>query len=297
MKRETHLTEGGLSVTGSPTVKSRKRYHRTPADVGVWDEVNWDLPNLAISQIHGISHYGIGQERKKRRHPARWDGRGSLHGDMDLLAALQGELAKKRMRSNPPPAVKRLVHRINSPTPHSRVLRRTSATTVDWTKRDCEIARLMGCTRERVRQIRGMLGKPPSSQIEREDRARARELATRNVTEVVRNAPTDAALTLAALSKQTGVQKWRIGAICRENDIDLRRFRKRACKYDYRQINWDLPNFALARIYPLMGKAVGTLRRQYGHPARWNGRYMNRSCPEFQKACRLERKKVPRLGR
>ena len=263
----------------------------------LWDLVNWDLPNQVIEELHGIDECRISTARQRRRHPPRWDGRTNPYGDMELLAALQAELTKKKRRSNPPPSVRRLILRIKCPITRTSSIWRSRAAAVDWTKRDFEIARVLGCSRERVRQVRRILGKPPSSQMQRKEQAKARELAAQRVIEAVRNAPTDAILTIASLSQQTGVSEERVAAICRDNNLDLRRFRKVPRKYEYQQINWDLPNFALRRIYPHLEKSVARARQEHGRRAKWDGRGMDRSCPEFLEACRKEQEKAGQMAR
>lgn len=269
-----------------------------------WSNVNWDLPDLIIEQIHGISDYQIGLERRRRRHPARWDARSNPYGQKELLEAILKELVRKKLQSSPPPAVERLMHRINNPVKQRRSLdRRARAArlrrkqrwaTVDWTRRDYEIAPLLGCTRERVRQMRITLGKPSSRLLQLEMSVEARARRAARVVKAVRGTPADTVLTADSLARQLGICRNTIYEICKEEGLDLRRFRKRLSGYNYQEWNWDLPNPVLKRTHGVAATTVVRARAKYGYHAKWDGRVVDESCPEFAEACRKERLKASR---
>lgn len=141
---------------------------------------------------------------------------------------------------------------------------------VDWTKRDIDIAREVGRTKERVRQMRRELRKPNSPYHRWPDRAFEIE-------------------EVAAHLNGTAVNSRDLEAIGLSRESALRHgikvvlipvMERKSSKHPWHLMNWDLPNADLEEIWrvptqrPSSGAGahsdVAQRRSEKKHPRRWN---------------------------
>ncbi len=146
----------------------------------------------------------------------------------------------------------------------------------DWSQRDAEIARTLGVSRERVRQIRQKQGIPPATTPIRRFQAFVAANPERLTTMTVQEA------VLAAgepLCLSAGRRILRAAGI--------RAFRKSS----QRRLDWRLPNRDLANIWGLSNHYVATLRLRLGiGPARWDLRGgANITNPEYRTLIQREK--------
>ncbi len=129
-------------------------------------------------------------------------------------------------------------------------------TKAQWTRRDADIARDLGVSRERVRQVRKKLGigapVTPVQQFAAFVADNSERVATMTVKEAV-----------LAAAEPLGLQAAR--RILREAGIKSHRRKM------IPPLNWQIPNRDLSAIWEIDSHIIATLRRRLGvGPAKWN---------------------------
>ena len=129
-------------------------------------------------------------------------------------------------------------------------------TRADWTKRDSDIARTLGVSRERVRQIRQRNGiaraSTPIRRFEQFVAEQGERLGTMTVQQAVEESGEQLCLS-------AGRHVLRLAGITA------------ARRSEHRKLDWRLPNRDLASIWGLSGHYVATLRlRLRAGPAKWD---------------------------
>lgn len=132
---------------------------------------------------------------------------------------------------------------------------------VDWTKRDADIARELGVTRECVRLVRRARGMGPS----------AAQATTRELEHFIQvNRERLHGLLVEDVISQSGttLAYHVVRRILRENDVE-----PHEPQSPLRNIDWRLPNRDLARIWGASPRYIANLRARLGvGPANWNAR-------------------------
>ena len=160
---------------------------------------------------------------------------------------------------------------------------------VDWTRRDADIARALGVTRECVRLVRKSKGVGPSAaqtairEFEHFVRMNRERLHGLLVEDVIHHSGTDLPYHV-------------VRRVLRDQDV-----RPHESHSPLRQINWKLPNRDLARLWGTSPRYVANLRaRLKVGPSKWNARrrdigrsteYSNALTRERQRAQSQRRKK------
>ena len=164
---------------------------------------------------------------------------------------------------------------------------------VDWEKRDAEIARELGVTRECVRLVRKARGMGPS----------AAQAATKELEGfIITNCNRLHGLLVEEVIHHsgTGLPYHVVRRLLRENDI-----RPHEAQSPLREIDWRLPNRDLAAVWGTSARYIANLRaRLAAGPAQWSARngelkrnrsYANALSAEKQKATRArkQRRRLP----
>jgi len=145
---------------------------------------------------------------------------------------------------------------------------------VDWTQRDSQLARAIGISRERVRQVRAARGIGPSDhqarleQFERWVHANRKHLHGLRADEVIAKWGSPHSLSMARrLLKKAKVRPFSRGARWQEAD-------------------WRLPNRDLARIWAVTPNCITDVRaRLKMGPSQWRGKDRNlKANPAYQQA-------------
>lgn len=152
---------------------------------------------------------------------------------------------------------------------------------VDWSQRDADIARKLGVSRERVRQVRAARGVGPSAH-----RADVQRFArwSRSRREKLHGVPVADALRLfgGGLSHQVARRVLRAAGV-RPHDPGSR----------WRDVDWRLPNRDLARIWTTSPKYVANIRaRLKVGPALWDSIRGKVAEPRYRQAFSAEQRKA-----
>jgi hypothetical protein len=156
-------------------------------------------------------------------------------------------------------------------------------TKADWTQRDADIARTLGVSRERVRQIRQKNGIPRAStsirRFEKFVAEHAEKLAKMTVQQAVEESG-------ESLCLSAGRRVLRLAGITA------------ARRTEHRKLDWRLPNRDLAAIWGLSGHYVATLRLRLNvGPAKWDIRGgATIDDPAYRKLLKSERVNVRRAA-
>jgi hypothetical protein len=170
-----------------------------------------------------------------------------------------------------------------------RAVSRESWAQVDWAKRDAEIARELGVTRECVRLVRKARGMGPS----------AAQSATREMEGfILANCGKLHGLLVEDVIHHSGTELpyHVVRRLLRENKI-----RPHEAQSPLRDVDWRLPNRDLAALWGTSPRYIANLRaRLVAGPAAWSARngelkrnraYANALAAEKQKAQRTRRQK------
>lgn len=153
---------------------------------------------------------------------------------------------------------------------------------VDWRKRDAEIARELGVTRECVRLVRRSRGIGPSAaqtavrEIEGFVANHRDRLHGLLVEDVIHHSGTDLPYHV-------------VRRVLREHDV-----RPHEPQSPLREIDWRLPNRDLAAVWGTTARYIANLRARLGAgPARWNARRRELTKdPGYRQALAQERRKA-----
>ncbi len=167
---------------------------------------------------------------------------------------------------------------------------------LDWTRTDRELARQLGYTRERIRQVRRELGMADSPF----KRHSAKGIALREW--LRRNRDRAGALNGEQIRAESGVTLGS-GAIARYMRMEGIAWTgagppRPAAPPKYSLFNWDLPNHQLSRIWGSLANYVSRRRARSGHgPARWDGRSIHTmqgtvAFEEYRAALKAEQRKA-----
>jgi len=124
---------------------------------------------------------------------------------------------------------------------------------VDWTRQDVEIASQLGCTRARVSQRRKALGKPKADWhgCRRTGKARAGDVFRLHGQGLT---PREIAVAMGCTPPTVRSRLARLGLSPNKRS-------------KWKGADWDLPDADLNEIWGVCN--VGSVRRQYGWPAKW----------------------------
>ena len=115
-------------------------------------------------------------------------------------------------------------------------------TTVDWNLQDVVLARQLGRTRERVRQVRKQLGKPRPDEYHKRTSGSARLKLAKEATEVV---------SLPMLAKMTGCSQQRVACVLKTLGKGYKRRPNGRARYDWTRFP--------AGWYAMTDKAIGAV--------------------------------------
>lgn len=142
-----------------------------------------------------------------------------------------------------------------------RAVAREAWAKVDWNKRDAQIARELGVTRECVRLVRRARGMGPSApqaatrELEHFIATHCEKLHGLLVEDVIRHSSSNLPYHV-------------VRRILRENNV-----RPHEAQSPLREIDWRLPNRDLSQIWNTSARYVANLRARLGvGPATWNAR-------------------------
>ncbi len=133
---------------------------------------------------------------------------------------------------------------------------------LDWKKRDADLARLVGVTRERIRQVRKKLKipkrKPDCFKLKKRDYGR--RTAEYVCVTILGRALTDQNLEATR-------------SLCSHARFKLKRPPRPDPWWKECKVNWDLPNRVLANIWCVSDQTIAQARSDYKlGPQRWDGR-------------------------
>ena len=225
-----------------------------------WDELDWSKPDSELA-------------REVKRSPA--------------------SVRNYRMRLNKPTVPNALLWKV-----HQKVTPEKLAST-DWeNRRDVDLGREWGVTRERARQIRIEQGAPPCKWSRRRLTSVAVQKWLVQHRELVEGKHYRSIISLipSALSGESKMK------IVKSLGIKYTSGRERT-SFLYNNsfiVNWELPNRDIELIWCLGENAAGNHRRKTAqHPPKWDGKRhrFNRSEPEYVKAVQTEVNKAKAAGR
>lgn len=165
---------------------------------------------------------------------------------------------------------------------------------IDWVNNnDTSIARIVGCSREWVRQVRKKEGKPlcifKNRQAEFQLRRKKLEKLPPGLTidEIAKQLDMQNHMRYDS-TKQTWVVQSVVYQFCIDNGYKIRR---RSNKKPWHLINWDLPDADLNYLYGY--KNIGTQRCRLGWAPRWSYHYSinNKNSIDLRYCCSKERTK------
>jgi len=115
----------------------------------------------------------------------------------------------------------------------------------DWSKQDIELCGDHGITRERVRQIRKLLGKPKSLLYKKFRKTRAVKRLFQDLVPQVQNK------SFSEILKHKEIKRLNLGRCSIRNHLKAAGipFRKDNVKWIPEEVNWHLPNCILSKIY------------------------------------------------
>jgi hypothetical protein len=122
---------------------------------------------------------------------------------------------------------------------------------MDWSKRDYELAEETGLSRERIRQIRQLVGAPRSPHHRRVRKTAAVLQWAKDNLEKLKG------LSIAELGRKYGLSRWQGSALYRFLKPFLRDGRR---KHRWDLMNFNLPNCDLERIWRLSRNMAGPYR-------------------------------------
>lgn len=227
--------------------------------------------------MHGRQNVSWPQNAKRTVIREKWFERISrLSPGLDLAEAAQ-------LLNKPYGAVRRWAVLFGYQFPDGRrVVSREQWGAVDWERRDADIARELGVTRECVRLVRRAKGVGPSApQAAVRDfnhfvAAHVQQLHGLLVDEVIHHSGTDLPYHVVL-------------RILRDHKV-----RRHEPSSPRRDINWQLPNRDLASIWGVNARYIANLRaRLHAGPARWTARRRAiGSDPEYNSSVALEKQKA-----
>lgn len=240
--------------------------------------MNWNLPDEVNAALAGCAVYTIrakrlaaGVKRKRGRKPGQKDSKPRARR---LRCSKQYVVQARRLAGID------LVRKLTD----------EEWRALDWTKQDAALAREIGVSRERVRQVRLELGKPKAK------RHRAR-LSTPVRDAILAKLKSADGLTMREVAAATGSTLPYVYQVGRMIGYQFRNDRG---TMPWHLMNWDLPNTTLQQVWGLApppsqrdGFAPAQARHRLGYPkAKWDMRYRQRveSDPAYQAAVREERR-------
>ena len=132
--------------------------------------------------------------------------------------------------------------------------------TADWSLQDSVLGRLLGVSRERVRQVRRKLGKPPAVHHGQNNRDRSHDMMPR-LAKVLDQCCADMKYaSLRAVAEVAGVDTSTVRVALVAARVDT----WGALIHPWPLMNWALPNIDLATIWGLTCNLAGTNRARHG---------------------------------
>jgi hypothetical protein len=232
-----------------------------------WSKVDWDKKSGLLAVELGVSIGVVCQRRKTMGHKAKSVRENTDWSGVDWTLS-NGEIAMRLQVHQTDVRMERLARHIPKCESHAKTVTQAMVESADWVqKRDVDLAKEWGVSREYARQLRQMNNKPKSRyHCIKPDAIRAytwldahqSEISGMVAGEVARMIPIRASVA----SKMRHLRHW-----CMKNPAgDPFVYPKNHCKVHDDWVDWRLPNVLLSMIWDMSGSwaAIQRCQRQHG---------------------------------